>query len=122
VREVMSTGVVTCGRWDDIRIAEELMARHHMSRIMCVDEAGVLIGVISLSDIAEKEQGPQAAQVLRELTHREAAPAMERPWRDGDRGAQGEWAGGSAGLPHLLPLDLSPWKAIPSVRSHRLFM
>ncbi len=74
-REVMSTELVTCGRWDDLRVAEELMARHHKSRILCVDEKGVLAGIISLSDIAEKEEGAQAVRLMRAVSHREGSPA-----------------------------------------------
>ncbi|WP_233261603.1 CBS domain-containing protein [Vitiosangium sp. GDMCC 1.1324] len=76
VREAMSPGAVTCRRWDDIHIAENLMARNQKSRIICVDESGVLIGVISLSDIAKMEEGPRAAEVLREVAQREAHPTV----------------------------------------------
>ncbi|MBN1208704.1 MAG: hypothetical protein JXB05_27835 [Myxococcaceae bacterium] len=51
------------------------MARHHKSRILCVDESGGLAGVISLADIAEKEEGAQAVRLMRQVTHREGTPA-----------------------------------------------
>lgn len=75
VREVMSTELVSCGRWDDLRVAEELMARHHKSRILCVGESGGLAGIISLADIAEKEEGAQAVRLMRQVSHREGTPA-----------------------------------------------
>jgi hypothetical protein len=40
---------------------------------MCVDAAGRLLGVISLSDIAGVEEGTRTASTLREVVQREAA-------------------------------------------------
>jgi CBS domain-containing protein len=68
VREIMSGHPVTCGLWDDLRVAEERMVEHHKSRIMCVNEDGALVGIISLADIAEREEGAQALQLLREVS------------------------------------------------------
>jgi CBS-domain-containing membrane protein len=53
VERIMSHEVVSCGAQEDIAKAQELMARHRKSRIMCVDEAGRLEGIISQSDIAK---------------------------------------------------------------------
>jgi len=55
---------------DHVRLAERLMERNHKSRIMCVED-GRLVGVISLSDIAQRESGDQAAQTLKNVTKRE---------------------------------------------------
>jgi CBS domain-containing protein len=52
VGDVMTKEVVTCRTTDELERAKMLMARHQKSRIMCVDEMGRLVGVISLSDIA----------------------------------------------------------------------
>lgn len=71
VEDVMSSQIVACDPADDIKIAEELMARFHKSRIMIVDRKGVLRGVISLSDIAQHETRG-AAKVLQQITEREA--------------------------------------------------
>ena len=46
------------------------MAQNHKSRIMCVED-GRLVGVISLSDIAQKDRG-RAGETLAEVTTREA--------------------------------------------------
>jgi CBS domain-containing protein len=72
VEEVLTREVVACRPDEDLRHAEELMGRHQKSRIMCVDEQGRLVGVISLSDIAQKEKGTRASQTLREVSQREA--------------------------------------------------
>lgn len=68
----MSRDPVVCRPEDDLRDAEALMAKHKVSRIVCVDETARLIGVISLSDIAQHESGSRAAETLREVTEREA--------------------------------------------------
>jgi CBS domain-containing protein len=70
VSEVMSDEVLACRPWDDIRRAESLMGIYQKSRIIVLDQGGALSGVISLSDIAEIEEG-RAIQVLREVAHRE---------------------------------------------------
>lgn len=71
VAEVMSHEVVACGQHDELRVAEELMSRHQKSRIMCNDADGRIVGVISLSDIAEVEIRGRAATLLRAVSQRE---------------------------------------------------
>jgi CBS domain-containing protein len=71
VEQIMTREVVACRPQDDIDEAKELMAEHLKSRIMCVDDDGTLVGVISLSDIA-RLQGDGASRTLREVTRREA--------------------------------------------------
>jgi CBS domain-containing protein len=70
-QDVMTREVVACRPEDDLRQALELMSKHHKSRILCVDENGRLVGVISLSDIAQSSGG-EAAQTLRQVSQREA--------------------------------------------------
>jgi CBS domain-containing protein len=72
VEDVMTTEVVACRPEDDVREAENAMAQHQKSRIMCVDDGGRLVGVISLSDIAQHETGERASETLREVSEREA--------------------------------------------------
>jgi CBS domain-containing protein len=56
VEDVMSSEVVSCSPKDGIETALQLMAESHRSRIMCLDEGGRLVGIISLSDIAQLAQ------------------------------------------------------------------
>jgi CBS domain-containing protein len=72
VGDIMSRSVVACRPYDDVTLAERLMAQHQKSRIVVTDEDGVLRGVISLSDIAEHEPARRAARTLREVAAREA--------------------------------------------------
>jgi CBS domain-containing protein len=71
VEEVMTREVIACRPEDDLHKAEDLMARNHKSRIMCVDREGYLVGVISLSDIAEREEAGRAAKTMRGVSKRE---------------------------------------------------
>src|SRR5262245_55669947 len=47
IEGVMTREVVACRPEDDLIRAQELMARSQKSRIMCLDGAGKLVGVIS---------------------------------------------------------------------------
>jgi len=70
VEDIMTGEVVACSPKDTIDTALQLMAENHKSRIMCLDEEGRLIGVISLSDIAQLVG--DASETLRQVTDREA--------------------------------------------------
>ncbi len=74
VGEVMTRAVVACLAGDDLASAEQRMIQHRVSRIVVQDDGGALCGIISLSDIAEREPGRRAAIVLREVAAREATP------------------------------------------------
>ena len=70
VGEIMSHEIVACSPTDSIKRAEQLMSEQQKSRVMCADDEGHLVGVISLSDIAQQDTG-HAVKVLRKLTLRE---------------------------------------------------
>lgn len=72
VGDVMTEDVIGCQPTDDVQRAEQLMSENRVSRIMCLDDDGRLLGVISLSDIAEWEQeSDRTAGTLREISMRE---------------------------------------------------
>jgi CBS-domain-containing membrane protein len=68
----MTREVIACRPQDDLRKAEALMAENHKSRIMCIDADGSLVGVISLSDLAQHERGARASETLQQVSEREA--------------------------------------------------
>jgi CBS domain-containing protein len=74
VAELMTHEVVCCRSTDNLSRAEELMGLFRVSRMLCVDEDGLLAGVISLSDIAQHETLNRAAQILKDVTMRETPP------------------------------------------------
>lgn len=72
VEEIMTHELIYCQPGDNISKAEELMAKHHKSRVLVIDEKNdTLVGVISLSDIAEHERGGRVVKTLREVVQRE---------------------------------------------------
>jgi CBS domain-containing protein len=72
VDTIMSKSVISCSPKDQLERAEELMEKSGKARIVCADEQGKPVGVISLSDIAQHEDGNRVAKLLREVTRREA--------------------------------------------------
>ncbi len=72
VGDCMTGEVVMCGPTDDLAEAERLMAQHQISRIVVADGRGTLMGVISLSDLAERGSVRRAARTLRAVAAREA--------------------------------------------------
>lgn len=71
INDAMSREVIACRPEDDLRKAEELMSKNHKSRIMCLDNNGRIVGVISLSDIAQREDDGRAAETMRAVSERE---------------------------------------------------
>jgi CBS domain-containing protein len=78
VEPYMTRSVVGCRPSDDLVYALDLMSQEKVSRILCVSEEGVLEGVISLSDVAQLEDGALASYALRNISDREV-----RAWMPG---------------------------------------
>ena len=73
---VMTPMVVACLPDDDVQIAAERMAQAHVSRIVVVDTANRLEGVISLSDLAAALDPARAANTLKAIASREARASV----------------------------------------------
>lgn len=71
VDRIMTANVVSCTPKDDLRRAQQIMGENRVGRILCIDETGVLCGVISLSDVAIHEESGIAAQTMRQVSERE---------------------------------------------------
>lgn len=74
VDDVMTRDVVSCRPGDDVERCLELMRTHHKSRMLITDEDEKLVGVISLSDIAERIEAEKSGETLREVAEREVHP------------------------------------------------
>jgi len=74
VGDVMTREVIACRPDDEVTRAEQLMGKHQKSRMICTDQEGRLLGVISLSDIAQVEEPSRASQTMKQVTEREARP------------------------------------------------
>ncbi len=79
--DVMSTGVHTCRATDDIATAEATMREAQIHRLPVVDDAGQLLGVISLADVARearRETGSRRSEVSPEKVG-ETLAAIRQP-------------------------------------------
>jgi CBS domain-containing protein len=72
VVEVMTEDVITCRADEEVERAETLMRTNQKARIVCLDDAGRVAGVISLADLAQYEDERRAANVVADVTEREA--------------------------------------------------
>jgi CBS domain-containing protein len=70
VSSVMSREVVSCDVGDSLQAAQELMIMHQKQRLPVL-EGGKLVGVLSLTDIAQLEEPLRVARLVREITARE---------------------------------------------------
>jgi len=70
VEAIMSPDVMACRPGQGIRHAEQLMREHKKSRIVVTDEEGRLVGVISLSDLAQYETPAHMAETFASIAER----------------------------------------------------
>ena len=54
VREIMTGHVHSCGDEEDLEAALDLMAGHHVRRLLVRDDAGQCVGWITLGDISRR--------------------------------------------------------------------
>ncbi|QSQ16866.1 CBS domain-containing protein [Myxococcus landrumensis] len=70
VREVMTTAVITCHPDATLGVAEQLMEDKMVRRLLIVDEARNLMGILSLDDLATvPAEVLRAGSVLEHLRH-----------------------------------------------------
>ncbi len=69
---VMSAPAITCLASANVRDAEELMALERKARLVIIDEAGRLVGVLSLADLIERGKKQPAFDTVRLVMWREA--------------------------------------------------
>ena len=80
VSAVMSTGpFLFCRPNDDLHDLEERMAQTKKARALVKDADGSLLGVISLSDIAQRERSAaRTGKLLKEVTRRESVAIVHQ--------------------------------------------
>jgi CBS-domain-containing membrane protein len=71
VGDVMTREVVACKPNDSLQDVQALMALNHKSRVMVLDDEQKLVGVISLSDIAQQDAVGFVSRTLRQVSERE---------------------------------------------------
>jgi CBS domain-containing protein len=69
VEAVMTRRVVTCRADDEINIAMKLMSNHQIRRIVVVDHANTVEGIISQADLATRMNQPEkTAEVVKDIS------------------------------------------------------
>lgn len=71
VADVMTREVISCAPEDDLKRAEQLMADSRKSRILVTDDTGGMLGIISLTDVVERDSNRHAAHTLRKIVSRQ---------------------------------------------------
>jgi CBS domain-containing protein len=68
VSEAMSEDVQSCNQDDTVADAAGKMASHQLRRLIVTDDAGKLVGILSLGDIATDYGNKQVGEVLEEIS------------------------------------------------------
>ncbi len=77
VNSAMAHKVFSCKPGDDLRQAEMLMKQNQVRRLAVIDDHGVLVGVVSLNDLAiEAEHEAKARKGSAELPETEVAETL----------------------------------------------
>lgn len=76
VWEVMTREVVSCLPDDEIAEAARLMGEREITRLVVLDHADRLVGVLSLADLVRVSDEHALVQTLRHVTRREAREAL----------------------------------------------
>lgn len=78
VENIMSRNVVKCSPDDSLERAEQLLAQSHKSRLVLTDQRNMLVGVLSLADVAQVEEARRAGELLKTVSRREATGIISR--------------------------------------------
>jgi CBS domain-containing protein len=74
VADVMTQGPITCRARGSLEIAERIMRTKRKARLPVVDRRGHLVGVLSLSDVAQYESPRRTGQILFDVSQRKYDP------------------------------------------------
>jgi CBS domain-containing protein len=77
VRRIMTDALVTCAPDADIAHAASEMRSRHVTRVPVVDALGRVVGIVSLSDLAQYDAPARVGRTLRTVAERKYGP--ERP-------------------------------------------
>lgn len=73
IRAVMSRSVPTCRARNHLFSAQVIMREQHVRHVVCVDDVGVPVGILTLADVALHEDGFRLAKTVREATQAKVA-------------------------------------------------
>lgn len=69
VSAIMNSSVPTCRARDDLFAAQMIMRERHVCRLVFLADAGLPVGVLTLTDVARNEDGFLLAKTVRGATH-----------------------------------------------------
>ena len=72
VADIMSRDLITCSVEGDVAEAAALMGERQVRRLLVIDRAGAVVGILSLGDIAEHASEELAGQALGEISEARA--------------------------------------------------
>jgi CBS domain-containing protein len=84
VTSAMSTALHSCKPGDSLRSLMDAMAKHQVRRVPVVDEAGQLVGIVSLADIARLAQAPSVVSNETRIWVPGVLAGISEPARAGD--------------------------------------
>jgi CBS-domain-containing membrane protein len=73
VGEMMSRDVISCRPTDSVELAERRMRERRVTRLVVIDADGALVGVLSLSDIAQYDAPGRVGRTLQAIAERKYA-------------------------------------------------
>ena len=73
VGAMMSGQVISCRPTDTVEEAERKMREHRISRLLVIDADGALVGIMSLSDIAQYDSPGRVGRTLQAIAERKYA-------------------------------------------------
>lgn len=77
--ELMTPSPLTsCRPRDELALAESKMITAQKSRIVVLDDQGLCVGILSLSDVAQAADQSEAGGVLKAITRRRAETGLPR--------------------------------------------
>lgn len=71
VDRIMTRSVIACAPDDPLSRVGELMMQHQRARVVITDSERRLLGVVSLTDLAQYEEPLQFARIARQVSSRE---------------------------------------------------
>ena len=75
VVDIMTTEIASCRPSDELELVQRTMSEQHQDRLLCLDERGQLVGILTMADIARTGRRRHETTLQTPPT----APAHEAP-------------------------------------------
>ncbi len=78
-RDAMTEGAATVAHDQSLEAALQVMEQNQIRRVVVVNEAGVVVGIVSQADVALNVSAAQSGELLQELSEEEAPLSDKMP-------------------------------------------